>query len=38
MLTIPIRDCVVVAANAVETKNISAYSVVGENPAKIIKN
>ncbi len=35
---VTIGDGVVVAANAVVTKDIPPYSVVGGNPAKIIKN
>lgn len=34
---VTIGDCVVVAANAVVTKDVPAYCVVGGNPAKIIK-
>ena len=34
---VTIGDGAVIAANAVVTKDVPAYSVVGENPAKIIK-
>ena len=34
---VTIRDSVVVAANAVVTKDVPAYSMVAGNPAKIIK-
>ena len=34
---VSIGDGAVIAANAVVTKNVSAYSVVGGNPAKVIK-
>ena len=35
---VTIGDGAVIAANAVVTKNVSAYNIVGGNPARIIKD